>query len=80
MNTHRENTIDRMSLEPDRNEERETVAGKPFDEDLVGPSSGAWGRAPGEAGRVAFFTTDGGTTALPRDGLLRPAKVLRVAF
>jgi hypothetical protein len=78
--THRENTIDRMSLEPDRNEERETVAGKPFDENLVGPSSGAWGRAPGEAGRVAFFTTDGGTTALPSDELLRPAKVLRVTF
>jgi len=48
---HRENTIDRMSLEPDRNAERESVAGSPFDEELVGPSSGAWGRAPGEAGR-----------------------------
>jgi hypothetical protein len=36
--THRENTIDRMSLEPDRNEERESVAGSPFDEELVGPS------------------------------------------
>jgi hypothetical protein len=78
--THRENTIDRMSLEPDRSEETETVAGKPFDEDLVGPSSGAWGRAPGEFGRVAFFTTDGGTTALPPDGQLRNAKVLRVTF
>jgi DNA-binding beta-propeller fold protein YncE len=78
--THRENTIDRMSLEPDRNEEAESVAGKPFDEELVGPSSGAWGRAPGEAGRVAFFTTDGGTTALPTDGVLRPAKILRVEF
>jgi hypothetical protein len=78
--THRENTIDRMSLEPDRNEERESVAGNPFDEDLVGPSSGAWGRAPGEVGRVAFFTTDGGTTALPSDGILRTAKVLRVEF
>jgi hypothetical protein len=78
--THRENTIDRMSLEPDRNEERESVAGIPFDEELVGPSSGAWGRAPGEAGRVAFFTTDGGTTALPSDGVLRAAKVLRVEF
>jgi hypothetical protein len=78
--THRENTIDRMSLEPDRNEERETVAGIPFDEDLIGPSSGAWGRGPGESGRVAFFTTDGGTTALPSDGLLRTAKVLRVTF
>src|ERR1700678_1129349 len=78
--THRENTIDRMSLEPDRNEERESVAGIPFDEELVGPSSGAWGRAPGEVGRVAFFTTDGGTTALPSDGILRPAKILRVMF
>ena len=78
--THRENTIDRMSLEPDRNDERESVAGIPFDEELVGPSSGAWGRAPGEAGRVAFFTTDGGTTAPPPDGQVREAKVLRVEF
>jgi hypothetical protein len=78
--THRENTIDRMSLEPDRNDERESVAGSPFNEELVGPSSGAWGRAAGEMGRVAFFTTDGGTTALPSDGILRPAKILRVEF
>src|SRR5271154_2592518 len=78
--THRENTIDRMSLEPDRNEEREIIAGSPFDEELVGPSSGAWGREAGEMGRVAFFTTDGGTTALPPDGILRPAKILRVEF
>ena len=78
--THRENTIDRMSLEPDRHEERESVAGNPFDEELVGPSSGAWGRAPGEAGRVAFFTTDGGTTAPPPDGKVRVAKVLKVEF
>ena len=76
--THRENTIDRMSLEPDRDEEREIVAGNPFDEELVGTSSGAWGRAPGEAGQVAFFTTDGGTTAPPPDGKIREAKVLRV--
>jgi hypothetical protein len=78
--THRENTIDRMSLEPDHNDERETVAGNPFDQELVGPSSGAWGRAAGQIGRVAFFTTDGGTTALPPDGVLRPAKLLRVEF
>ena len=78
--THRENTIDRMSLEPDRNEERESVAGNPFDAELVGPSSGAWGRAPGEAGRVAYFTTDGGTTAFAPDGVLRAAKILRVEF
>jgi hypothetical protein len=73
-------TLARMSLEPDRNEERESVAGNPFDEELVGPSSGSWGRAAGERGRVAFFTTDGGTTALPPDGILRAAKILRVEF
>jgi hypothetical protein len=78
--THRENTIDRMSLEPDRSDERESVAGNPFNEELVGPSSGAWGRAPGEAGRIAFFTTDGGTTSLPPDGVVRTAKLLRVEF
>ncbi len=80
MTTHRENTIDRMSLEPDRGDESESVAGSPFDEELVRPSSGAWGRAEGEYGSVAFFTTDGDTTALPADGVLRPAKILRVEF
>ena len=39
-------------------------------------SLGAWGRAPGERGRVAYFTTDGGT-AQPPDGRYRTAKVLR---
>jgi hypothetical protein len=78
--THRENTIDLMSLEPGGNEVRNSIAGDPFDEELVGPSSGAWGRNPAENGRIAFFTTDGGTTALPPDGVLRPAKILRVEF
>jgi DNA-binding beta-propeller fold protein YncE len=76
--THRENTIDLLSLEPGRNQSRVTLAGNPFNEDLVGPSSAAWGRAPGENGRVAFFITDGGTTAPPPDGILRAAKILRV--
>jgi hypothetical protein len=78
--THRENTIDLMSLEPGGNEVRNSIAGDPFDEELVGPSSGAWGRDPAENGRIAFFTTDGGTTALPPDGVLRTAKILRVEF
>ena len=56
------------------------MAGSPFDDELVGPSSGAWGRAQDEAGRVAFLTTDGGTTALPLDGELRAARVLRLEF
>jgi hypothetical protein len=78
--THRDNTIDRMSLDPGSDEATETVVGSPFNEELVGPSSGAWGRTPGEFGRLAFFATDGGTTALPPDGVLRPAKILRVEF
>jgi len=40
-------------------------AGRSFDEELVGPSSGAWGRAQGEYCRVAFFTTDGGIPRFP---------------
>src|SRR5471030_1468697 len=78
--THRENTIDRMSLEPGGNGVRDSVVGTPFDEELIGPSSGAWSRASGELGRVAYFTTDGGTTAPPPDSVLRPAKILRVEF
>ena len=78
--THRENTIDRMPLVPDALEPVVSVAGEPFDQELVGPSSGAWGRAAGEYGKVAFFTTDGGTTSPPPDGILRKAKILRVEF
>ena len=76
--THRENTIDRVRLAHDGNREGKTViAGDPFTETLVGPSAGTWGRAPGEKGRIAYFSTDGGT-AQPPDGVYRTAKVLRV--
>jgi hypothetical protein len=76
--THRENTIDRVRLAHDGNREGRTViAGDPFTETLVGPSAGAWGRAQGKKGRVAYFTSDGGT-AQPPDGVYRKAKVLRV--
>lgn len=79
--THRENTIDRVSLEPSENRGvRHSVAGDPLTEQLLGPSSGAWGRGTGEYGRVAYFTTDGGTTSPPPDGIVRTAKVLRVEF
>jgi hypothetical protein len=47
--THRENTIDCMSLDPAKNSERHIVAGDPFTEALIGPSSAAIvasGRAP----------------------------------
>lgn len=78
--THRENTIDRVRLEPDGNREGRTViAGEPFTDVLVGPSSGAWGRGPRDDGRTAYFTTDGGTAQSP-DGVVRTAKLLRVVL
>ena len=78
--THRENTIDRVWLAHDGNRAgRTVVAGKPFTELLVGPSAGAWGRTTGDYGRIAYFSTDGGTAA-PPDGTYRTAKVLKVAL
>ena len=78
LTTHRQNTIDRLSLEPGQNTAgSHSVAGDPFTEELIGPSAGAWGRAPGEYGRVAYFTADGGTTSPPAGGA-RPAQLVRV--
>jgi hypothetical protein len=45
--------------------------------ELVGPSAGHWGRQPGEYGRLAFFTTDGGTASPPKGGP-QPAKLVKV--
>ena len=53
------------------------IAGDPFDPGLIGPSAGHWGRQPGEYGRLAFFTTDGGT-ASPPEGGPQPAKLVKV--
>ena len=53
------------------------MAGEPFDEQLVGPSSAAWGRRPGDYGRIAYLTTDGGLAAPPTDDMVRPARLLR---
>jgi hypothetical protein len=74
---HRANTIDRTPLEPQHSSEVHHIAGNPFDDILVGPSSAAWGRADGDRGRIAYVTTDGGTTA-PPNGVVRRAAVLRV--
>jgi hypothetical protein len=81
--THRQNTIDRVSLEPSENSyERHSVAGKPFTQQLIGPTNGKWGRSPGEYGRIAYYLTDGGTKSPPvaAGGIARPATVLRVEF
>jgi hypothetical protein len=79
--THRQNTIDRVSLTPAENSyRRHSVAGKPFTKQLIGPTKGVWGRGPGDYGRVAYFQADGGTKAPPpaAGGTARPATVLRV--
>jgi hypothetical protein len=81
--THRQNTIDRVSLKPSENSYvRHSVAGKPFTDQLIGPTKGVWGRGPGDYGRVAYFQTDGGTKSPPvaAGGIARPATVLRVEF
>ena len=79
LTTHRQNTIDKVSLEPAKNSGfTESVVGDPFTFDFIGPSSCAWGRLPGEFGRVLFATTDGGTASPPPDGVARPATVVRV--
>ena len=80
LTTHRENTIDCVSLNPARNSYRFIVAGDPVNEELIGPSSAVWGRLPGEYGRVAYVITDGGTAWPLPDGVRRPAKLLRVEF
>ena len=79
LTTHRENTLDCVSLEPSKNNERSISVGAPFNNDLVGPTSGAWSRLPGEANKIAYVATDGGTISSP-DSIRRPAKVLRITL
>ena len=78
--THRENTIDRIPLNGYPDQPSHTVVGDPLDMQLLGPSSIAWGRRFGEYGRIAYVTSDGGTTAPPPDGKVRTAKVLRLVL
>lgn len=78
LTTHRQNSIDLVSMDPAENSGfTQIVAGDPLNLDVVGPSSGAWSRRPGAAGRVAYFITDGGT-ASPLPSGPEPAKLLRV--
>ena len=74
MSTPVENCAD-----PGRGQSEEAVGGEPFNEQLVGPSSVAWGRHPTDYGAIAYVTTDGGYTSSP-DGVVRTAKVLRAQF
>jgi hypothetical protein len=78
LTTHRQNTIDRLSLEPSENsEKRISIAGDPFTPELIGPSAGHWARRPGEYGKIAFFTSDGGTASPPEIGP-QTAKLMKI--
>ena len=81
LTTHRQNSIDRVPLDPALNRDfaRNSVATQPPEDFLVGPSAGAWGRGAGDDGRVAYFLTDGGTKSPPKGGP-QTAKLLRIEF
>ena len=84
LTTHTDNTIVAVPI-GSRRGATSVVAGEPFSEQLVGPSSAVWARGPGDYGRVAYVTTDGGLTAAEyrrpgADGIVRPARVVRVQF
>jgi hypothetical protein len=77
--THRQNTIDVVSMDPGLNSGfTQSIAGDPYTEEVIGPSAGAWRRGPQDRGRVAYFITDGGTASPPPDGKARVAKLLYV--
>ncbi|HEX2681574.1 MAG TPA: hypothetical protein VHQ03_09805, partial [Candidatus Dormibacteraeota bacterium] len=76
--THRDNTIERVPLDPNSGQPEQTMAGRPFDPQLVGPADFAWGARAEDYGSVAYVISDGGRTAPPPDGIVRTAKVLRV--
>ena len=79
LTTHRQNTIDVVSMDPGLNSGfTQSIAGDPYTAQVIGPSAGAWRRGPHDLGRVAYFITDGGTASPPPDGKATPAKLLRV--
>jgi sugar lactone lactonase YvrE len=86
LTTHPDNTIVSAPLEPGAGDATPSVvAGDPFTEQLVGPSSAAWARGPADYGRTAYVTTDGGHSAIEyhragTDGIIRPARVVRAQF
>ena len=44
LTTHRQNTVDRLALEPSQNGNNIlSMAGDPFNDELIGPTAGHWG-------------------------------------
>jgi hypothetical protein len=78
LTTHRQNTIDRLSLEPRKNDgARISIAGDSFTRALIGPSSIHRGKGSGKYGRVAFITTDG-RHSIAAEGGPQPAKLVKI--
>jgi len=80
VSTHITNTIQKVSLTPSSSSSRTIVAGDPFNDQLIGPSSLVWASRTTEHGRAAYVTTDGGFLAPPADGFARPAALLRLTI
>jgi sugar lactone lactonase YvrE len=86
LTTHTDNTIVRVPINARADgATASVVAGNPFNEQLVGPSSAAWARGPADYGHIAYVTTDGGHTAIAyhrpgNDEIIRPARVVRAQF
>ena len=76
--THVANTVRRASLFPTESPKVDIVAGEPFNDKLIGPSSLYWVR--GEEGRVAYVTTDGGLLAPGPDGIVHSPALLRLTI
>src|SRR6478609_4905956 len=80
LTTHTDNTIVRVPINAGADGATASiVAGEPFNEQLVGPSSAAWGAGPADYGHIAYVTTDGGHTAIAyhrpgSDEIIRPAR------
>jgi hypothetical protein len=78
---HPDHIVERVPLEPGATGlRRAVVAGEPFTDKIIGPTSIDWGRGPDDYGHVAYVTTDGGTVELAPDGVLRPARLMRIEF
>ena len=80
VSTHITNTIQKVSLTPSSSSSRTIVAGDPFNDQLIGPSSLVWASGDTKQGRAAYVTTDGGFLAPPADGFARSAALLRFAI
>jgi hypothetical protein len=86
LTTHADNTIMRVPIHSgSQGAKASVVAGEPFDEQLVGPSSAVWARGAADYGHIAYVTTDGGHTAIKyhrpgSDEMIRPARIVRAQF